>query len=418
MSEKISVPGVKNLIAVMKSDQLIAQLRDYCNAASGVSAEIRKSPDPLGNAPKLVNGGADIVIVEAGLIDDDRIRKLEQLCSYVTRGGSFIAIAEEPPISIVRRLFQAGVTDVLPTPIVEKELTAALDTAVAAQPKMTEAAPGARNRGVILTVLKSAGGVGATTVAVNLATEIKRQYNASVALADLDLQFGDMHIALDLQPRMGVIEAIQAGERLDATLLKSTMTSHISGVELLASATEITPLDAIDENFVNACFEKFRYNFDVTIVEPAACWSDWTRAVLAQSDLILPVLEPNVRSGAGAVRLMQCFHDLELVKPPLFTVANKVEKSFAANDRLDRLQEIMGRKCDAVISDDRASASEAFDCGVPIRGIFSKSPAVKDFAKMAAKVVDRVGLNLNNLAPAGEKRGFSLKALTQVGSRK
>ena len=415
MTDKISVHGVKSLVAVMKSDQTISLLTEYCSTASGINAEILKSDDPLGNAQKLVNGGADIVIVEAGLIDDAGINVLEQLCAYVTQGGSFIAIADEPPISVIRRLFQAGVTDVLPAPVVEQEFITALDTAAAAQPRRPEPARGARRNGVILTVLKTTGGVGATTVAVNLATEIKRQFDTTVALADLDLQFGNMHLALDLQPKMSVIEAIRAGDRLDTTLLRSTLMKHKSGVDLLASAPEITPLEAINDEFITACFEKFRQSFDVTIVETPTCWTDWTRTVLAQSDLIVPVLEPNARSGAGAARVMQCFHELDLISPPLFTVVNKVEKSIATSDRIERLKEIMGRKADMVISKDSASAAEAFDCGAPIRSIFAKSPAAKDISKMAAKIVSRLGLEPDVLAPATEKKGFSLKALRSRG---
>lgn len=411
MSQSITTPGMKSLIAVVKSDAVYEQLQRYCDGAPDIVHEIKQSEGPLEAAPALVNGGADIVVVETDIIDDDAFGVLEQLCAYVTRGGSFVVIADEPPMSIVRRLFQAGVSDVLPRPVVESEFFATLDKAAESRRPAPAAESVSSGRGAILTVLKSSGGVGATTIAVNLAANIRRMYGATVALADFDLQFGEMHVALDLKPKMSVIETIEAGPRLDRTLLRSTMVRHKSGVELLASPPHITPLDAITEHYLQNVFAIFRQSFDATIIELPSCWTDWTRTVLAESDLIIPVLDPSVRSGVGAARIVRCFRDLELTKPPLFAVANKVEKSFAMRDRLDRLNEIMERKIDARIRKDDAAANDASDCGVPLREISAKSPATKDLERMAEKIFARIGQDIGAAGPAAPKRRFSLRAV-------
>ncbi len=412
----INVPGGKSLIAVLKTEQTRAMLEKHCENSRDIVADIKVIDDPVSNALDFVNGGADIVVLEAGLIDEDSFSKVTQLCAYVARGGSVIVIADEPAMSIVRRLFQAGVTDVLPTPVVENELVAALNTAAASKLRRAEQpAETPPVKGVILTVLKSAGGVGATTTAVNLATEIRQQYSASVTLADFDLQFGNLHLALDIQPRMSLIEAISAGDRLDAMLLRSTLMNHKSGVDLLACPPEITSLEAVNSRFINDIFSHFRAISDFTIIELPANWCDWTGAVLAESDLIISVLEPTVRSGAGAARIKHCFADLGLANPPLHIVANKVAKSFAMKDRVDRLTEIMGGKPDSIIHDDAAAASEALDCGVPIRNISAKSPTVKDFARMAQKVVSRVRGDLVKENAPSQNKGFSFRALRPGG---
>lgn len=415
MSKHITNPGKKSLIAIVKSDAVYDQLQRYCKGASEFVAEIQRNEAPLDNAVALVNGGADIVVIETDIIDEQALETLEQLCQYVTRGGSFVVIADEPPISVVRKLFQAGVSDILPLPIVEQEFFLTLDKAAASRRPAVEPAPA--GKGAIITILKSSGGVGATTLAVNLAADIKRRYGASVALADFDLQFGEMHIALDLKPKMSVIETIEAGPRLDRTMLRSTMTRHKSGVELLASPPHITPLNAITDDYLKNVFAIFRQSYDATIFELPGCWTDWTRTVLAESDLIVPVLEPTVRSGAGAARVMQCFHDLELTKPPLFVVANKVEKSFATGDRLERLKEIVDRKIDAVIRKDDATAHAASDCGLPLREISAKSPAAKDLERMAEKVFSRVGQDVHAVEPAAHKSAFSFGPLSRQRSK-
>lgn len=415
MSKHITNPGKKSLIAVVKSEAVYDQLKRYCEGASEIVPEIQKYDAPLENAAALVNGGADIVVVETDVIDEHALEKLEKLCQYVTRGGSFVVIAEEPPISVVRRLFQAGVSDILPRPVVEQEFFLTLDKAATSRRPAAETAPA--GKGAILTVLKSCGGAGATTLATNLAAEIKRRFGASVALADFDLQFGEMHIALDLKPKMGVVESLEAGSRLDTTLLRSTMTRHKSGVELLACPPHMAPLDAISDDYLNNVFSIFRQSYDATIVEVPSCWTDWTRTVLAESDLIIPVLEPNVRSGVGAARIMQCFHDLELTKPPLFVAANKVEKGFAVSDRLERLKEIVGRKIDAIIRKDDATANAASDCGVTMREISAKSVAAKDLERMAEKVFARIGQDVHADAPAAQKSAFSFGPLGRQRSK-
>lgn len=417
MSQSIAKPGMKSLIAVVKSESVYEQLRRYCDGAPEFAAEVRKSQAPLDRAVALVNGGADIVVIETDVIDEDALETLERLCQYVTRGGSFVVIADEPPISIVRRLFQAGVSDVLPRPVVEGEFFATLDKAAQSRRPAPAADTLPSGRGAILTMLKTSGGVGATTIAANLAANIRHMYGATVALADFDLQFGEMHVALDLKPKMSVIETIEAGPRLDRTLLRSTMVRHKSGVELLASPPRITPLDAVTEEYLRNVFAIFRQSFDVTIIEVPSCWTDWTRTVLAESDLIIPVLEPSVRSGVGAARLVRCFEDLELAKPPLFIVANKVEKSLATADRLERLKEIMDRKIDAQIRKDDATAGVASDCGVPMREISAKSLAAKDLERMAEKVFARIGHDVPAVAPAARKSGFSFGPLGRHRSK-
>ncbi len=390
----MNIPSnMRSLVAVVRSAETAAEIESYCAASPDIAADIRIADTAVADAPSIINGGADIVIIEAGNAAQVDIAALEQLCAYVTRGGSFIVIMEDPPADTVRRLFRAGVTDVLPTPVMPAELIAALNTARGAQQDMRSAAASAPT-GKIVTVLKTSGGVGATTVAINLAGALAAMQSGGVAIADLDIQFGQVATALDIRPRMTVLDAIRAQARLDPMLLASTMQAHDSGVKVLAAPNEITPLDAINEDFVARLFTALRANAAVSIVEVPAAWTQWIGDVLDRSDIIIPVAEATVRSAAGAARIGQSFIDFGLTKPNIHVVVNKYEKTLENNERAKKIGEIFRTKPAGAVRLDVKAAAEAADRGLLFAEAAPKSLATRDFETNAHTIAATLGLTL------------------------
>ncbi|MFZ5618246.1 MAG: AAA family ATPase [Pseudomonadota bacterium] len=389
-------PHMKSLVAVVRSPEIAAEIDAYCAATPEIAADIRIVDAAIADAPSLINGGADIVVIEAGKADQAELEALEQLCAYVTRGGSFIVIMEEPTADIVRRLFRAGVTDVLPTPVMPVELVAALDTARGRHAIVRSAGEGAP-KGKIVMVLKTAGGVGATTVAANLAGSFASLQTGRVALVDLDVQFGQIATALDLKPRMTVLDAVRAGARLDPTLLASTTHAHSSGVMVLAAPPEITPLEAINEQFVERLFANLRSIAAVSVVEVPAAWSQWIGEALDRADLAAPVAEASVRSAAGAARIAQSFVDFGLAKLNLHLLINKYEKTIENNERAKRIGEIFRTKPGGAVRLDAKAAAEAGDRGLLFADAAPKSPATKDFETNARAIGAALGLTFADL---------------------
>lgn len=382
---------MKSLVAVLRSPEIAAEIEAYCAATPEIAAEIKMVETAVDEAPSIINGGADIVVVEAGAASDAHLEALEHLCAYVTRGGSFIVIMDDPTTDVVRRLFRAGVTDVLPTPMQPVELVAALNTARGRQPDVR---PATAAKGKIITVLKTAGGVGATTAAANLAAAFAKLQTGRVALVDLDVQFGQAATALDVRPRMTVLDAVKAGSRLDPTLLASTMHLHSSGVLVLAAPKEITPLEAISEPFIERLFASLRAFAAVSILEVPAAYAQWIGEVLDRSDLIVAVAESSVRSAAGAARIAQGLVDFGVSKAPIYLLLNRYEKTIENNERAKRIAEIFRAKPGGAVRLDAKAAVEAADRGLLFAEAAPKSSATKDFETNARAIAAALGLGL------------------------
>lgn len=413
MSADAKKNGKEALIAVVSDADVSAWIKTYCVQNDIADPSITLTDKTLTDAPAIVNGGASIVIVQAGEATADELERLEQLCAYVSSGGSFIVILDNPSTDAVRRLFRAGVTDVLPTPVAQNELIAALQTA---HSESNLQAPSASS-GKVISVLKTAGGTGATTVAVNLVREMAHLGVKRAAVVDLDIQFGGVGLALDLQPRMNITDAIRAGARLDATLLKSVIARHRGEFDVLAAPPSLTPLSVIDGAFIDSLFHHLKTIYDVVIVDTPMAWRQWMSNLVEASDLVAPVVQTSVRSADGARRIEQALKDMDIDNAPFFVIANKVEKLPTTRDRIKNLSDILGTPPEAIIRRDDKIAAEAADVGKSFRDVSASSSATQDFASAAKKITMRLGVPVDDNVSEAGKRNLRIGNFSILGGK-
>jgi pilus assembly protein CpaE len=134
----------------------------------------------------------------------------------------------------VLEAMRAGVSECLPHPVLEPELRAAIGRIEAARPTA--------KKGEVYAFIGAKGGVGSTTVAVNVATTLAKAAPGGAMLADLHLTYGDAAVLLGVEPRFSIADAFQNMHRLDAAVLKGLVTDSPSGVQLLASSERPVPV--------------------------------------------------------------------------------------------------------------------------------------------------------------------------------
>jgi pilus assembly protein CpaE len=130
----------------------------------------------------------------------------------------------------VLEAMRAGVSECLPHPVLEPELREAIGRIQAARP--------AAKKGEVYAFIGAKGGVGATTVAVNVATTLAKTSPGNTMLADMHMTCGDAAVLLGVEPRFSAADAFQNMHRLDAAVLKGLVTEAPSGVQLLASSEQ------------------------------------------------------------------------------------------------------------------------------------------------------------------------------------
>ena len=257
-----------------------------------------------------------ILIVDVSGIDlpVSRINELAEVCEP---GVAVVAIGNRNEIGLYRDLLQAGVADYVVKPLNTQLLAKALASGRA---HTGYASPIHKKLGTMVAFVGTRGGVGTTTLAVNMAWYLANRQSRRVALVDLDLQNGDCALALDIKPNSGLREALNNPLRIDNTLLERVMTPVgerlfvLSSEEPLAEDLHFTAVAV--ETLVSALREQFHY---VILDVPRILAAPYRRA-LEMADFRVTVADQTLRSVRDTVRLRAAIGEGEGKRPNILVV--------------------------------------------------------------------------------------------------
>ncbi|RLV49152.1 MinD/ParA family protein [Nocardioides mangrovicus] len=157
----------------------------------------------------------------------------------------------------------------------------------------------ARDNGKVITVFSPKGGVGKTTVSVNLAVALADNGTNRVALVDLDLAFGDVAITLQLIPEHTIAEAAEVEGHLDNAMLQKLLTRHDSGLMVLAAPTLPDAKDRISPALVRRVIASLRSDFDYIVVDSSPGFDEQVLSAFDETDecIVLATLDvPTVKN--------------------------------------------------------------------------------------------------------------------------
>jgi len=223
-----------------------------------------------------------------------------------------LSVVDHNAIELSPRISEAGVADYVVKPLNTQLLAKALASGRA---HTGDVSPIHRKLGTLVAFVGTRGGVGATTLAVNMAWYLANRQSRRVALVDLDLQNGDCALALDIKPNSGLREALANPLRIDNTLLERVMTPVgerlfvLSSEEPLSEDLHFTAVAV--ETLVSALREQFHYVIvDVPRV-PAAPY----RRALEMADFCVTVADQTLRSVRDTVRLRTALGERDGKRP-------------------------------------------------------------------------------------------------------
>ncbi len=373
------------IAARVRNADLLAGVK---SAAATYRARLIHWTDALGVDASLRE--ADLVILEAANSNSavDEFHAAKGVCPK----AEIIVFA--PPASTpedVRRLFRVGARDVLSLPVAAEQLMSALGDALGPGPM-------GDSNGFVLAIAKAAGGVGATTIAVNLAGHFANPPRGKrgdrldpirVALLDFDVQFGGAALALDVAPRKDVSEILRAPKRLDAHFLDGVLERHRSGVRVLAAPQNIIPLDAIESGVATSIINVAASTHDLVIVELPMSMTDWTGSVLRRADQILLVSSVAVRSVAGARRLLDAAAELNVDQSHWSLVFNRLNSVLDGNDIIDQAKRALGASVIGALGED-AAVRVAGDRGRMIWETAPNTRFAKDMRPLCVEVTQMI----------------------------
>jgi pilus assembly protein CpaE len=360
------------------------ELRFLLDRALGLQKDIELE-EAASAEPQLLNGRA--LACDALLVEVD-LRSAVSTDTFVRLAGAtpqrkVIAAARYAEPEDVRRLFRAGAADVVTAPFTPSALASALEEVLGDR-------DGSRPSGRIITILRGGGGVGATTIALNLAAltarpDRKASHAAkTVAFLDLDLQFGDADLALNLEPRSSIVDVLRAETRFDGRLLQGAMTEHASGLRLLAAAPKPIPLDALTASFATRIVVQSAQLHDYTFVDLPCAWTDWTLPVLRESSLLLLVGVPTVQGAVGVRRILDALAEAG-VDTPTHVVLNKLAGVMETFEKPSRISKSLNRNIDTTLTLD-ATAPRASDRGLLLGEAFPNARLTRELRALAGKI--------------------------------
>jgi pilus assembly protein CpaE len=228
------------------------------------------------------------------------ISKVNELADVCEPGVAVIAIGNRDEIGLYRDLLQAGVTEYVVKPVNPQLLAKAITSGRA---RTGEGNPIHKKRGTLVAFVGARGGVGTTTLAVNMAWYLANRQTRRVALVDLDLQNGDCALALEIKPTPGLSEALANPLRIDNTLLERVMSPVGERLFVLSSEEPLNEdlhfTGVAVETLVSVLREQFHYVIlDVPRI-PAAPY----RRALEMADFRVVVADQTLRSVRDVVRL-------------------------------------------------------------------------------------------------------------------
>ncbi|HEU4809784.1 MAG TPA: pilus assembly protein CpaE, partial [Sphingomicrobium sp.] len=361
--------------------------------AAGLPLELNIVPVTDWIDPDELNGAAAAVI-QVDETTPASLKRFQKLARSTDR--PLIAAAYDPPLSLVRSLLRDGAADVLPLPLDLADLETALQQVhkASAAAAVHEGAP-PTDKSKVVSILKSAGGVGATSLVAQLAARFAAKESnrgREACLLDLDVQFGDAAFQLGLHPTLSVADLLDASSRLDGSLVRATTARHSSGLNVIAAPRDLMPVEGHSADDFIRIVDVAAHEFGTVFVELPTNWTNWSLSLLARSDLVLVVAELTVTSINRARRQIELLRSEGLGELEYRIVINRFDKGQLRTIRLSDVSDALGYPITQTVSNDPATMRTASDRGVTIDEVKRKSAVGKDIDSLDAAIAAALGL--------------------------
>ena len=291
-----------------------------------------------------------------------------------------IVISAEQSPAFLMKAMQAGVREVLPPPVSD----AALQAAVQRYARKRQPAPAAQ-QGEVLAFMACKGGSGASFLAANLAHMLSIRGERTVALLDLDLQFGDALLMLsDQKAASDVAEVARNIGRLDAELLRSAMVQVSDTLSVLPAPAELSQALEVKAAHIEAIIKQARQMFDFVVLDVGRSIDALSLQALDQATRIFPVLQLSLPQARDAKRLRALFRSLEYPSQKICWLVNRYQKN--GDITLESLQQTLGNQTVRTIPNHFSAVSASVNQGVPIDKLSRSSPVARALNALATWV--------------------------------
>jgi pilus assembly protein CpaE len=252
--------------------------------------------------------------------------------------------------------------------------------------------------GKVFTVFSNKGGLGKTTVATNLAVSLALHCKKSVALVDLDLQFGDISIFLDLHPTFTISDLVSRIRELDRELIQSSLVRHETGVQALTEPKMAEESDLITPDHVDKIMKMMKSLFDYVVIDTTHSFDDVMIEALEISDSILLISVLDLPTIRNTQRCLEIFKRLNFDEDKIKLVINR----FMSEEEVDpgRFETALKFPVFWKIPNDYSTVINAINGGVPIQRLAPSSLISRNFNELASTLTGTYNEKKSNHRPS------------------
>lgn len=383
-SEETSRELIASYLETVDDINIIQQFKDILSAQDYI----------IENRPPLVI----VDITKKTNISLDIISKLTTLVKNI----KIIVLSYDTESDIVIKALRAGAREFLVKPLIEKDFVASVK-------KMKDLILGNINdttKCKVITTFSNKGGIGKTSIAVNLAMEIANITKEKVALVDLNMQMGDITTFLNLDPSFDTSYVINNLDRIDETFLLTTLEQYNkTSLYVLADPPDIEQAEIITSEDITTLINILRNVFSYIVIDTTSSFDAKTITALDNSDLILLISIINLPSIRNCQRCFDLFKKLGYSKDKIKLIINRYMD--ADDIKIEDVEEVLDHKVFFKIPNNYYTIINSINKGIPICDAAPNSNICKSFKQLSAMLSDNYNYTNKNQKPQNQReQGF------------
>ena len=352
----------------------------------------------LGYSPDVV-----IFAAESADIDEEFFQFIEDM-ELASNGCSPVIMTDDVTVSLVNSAARYGVRQVMDLEISGRELTENLEGVLSSERKLSKKINVERKtRSHVYSFFSGKGGVGKTTVSTNLAVNLASRGKKTL-LIDLDLQFGDADMALDLNPSETIVDVVRDSLGISLDNLTNCAVTHASGLSVLSSPSSPELAEYVQSNHVKQIIDTARNYYEYIILDCGCNLTDPVITALESSDTIFMVNDVNILSLKRAKLCQNVLLQINQGDKIKLIINKNTKKN---NVKIADYESILNMDAYAIFSSDLKTINDSLNSGQPAISYKPRAAFSKELNAFAEKIImEREGKEgLAKLGSKGKKKG-------------
>lgn len=228
------------------------------------------------------------------------------------------------------------------------------------------------------------GGVGCSTIAVNLAIELRAESSESVLLVDGKLYFGHLDVMLNIRARNTIADLVPHASMLESGLISDVVVNHVSGVDVLLSPSDVQVAQGLRAEDIYNIMNGIKKPYGYVVIDAGSAITENTVTIMDSADRILLVTTPDLVALHDASRFIQISHTLSYPPDKVLVVLNRA--NINGGVKIKDIESALRHEIFAQIPDDGANVLRSINRGIPLVMQYPRSPGTKAIQSLSSSV--------------------------------